>query len=283
MLIHRIISEKEEPTKRQCKRKTPNRTMDAEQQMVESSTQTETETKKSEAKCVTEYMTLNKSGLVIEGGGVYQVTDSPVVFGVESVNKESASGTLIVNSKIYSDVKISAPVNKLLSVASTLSRKDSAYMRQFSVLSHGDDLQREPASVRQSVRKTLLGKTLRKEVQSALRSASFRKSFCLGVLSPEFDLKIFNFKDDLKVEYSYFKHNMSYLDSLLGEGWDLQSPSGQCNFVTKLTLKVKDLQLFGKVFTARCRETLPKNYRSFLSEYDVGQTGSGLSEVIAMV
>ena len=289
-----IISEKEEPVRKRARRKDNRRTSrrDSQQPLASESIVREasepmigvqTDVGEENFQCDTEFMTMNRSGLVVEGGGVYKVTDTPVVVGIESVSKDLASGTLIVDNKVLDDVKISAPVNRLSSVASSLCKKDSAYMRKFSILCNGDKLQMAPASVRLSVRKTLLAKSLRKEVQSSLRLTSFRKSFCLGVLSPEFDMSIFNFKDVLKVEYSYAKQNLSCLDSLLGEGWDLQSPNGQCNFVTKLTLKIKDMQLFGKVFTAKCRETLPKNYRSFLSEYDVGPTESGLSEVIAMV
>ena len=48
--------------------------------------------------------------------------------------KEMASGTLIVGNKVLDDVEISAPVNRLSSVESSLGRKYSLYMRQLSIL-----------------------------------------------------------------------------------------------------------------------------------------------------
>ena len=103
-----------------------------------------------------------------------------------------------------------------------------------------------------------------------MRLSSYKKSFSLGVLSPEFDLDIFGFVGD-KVEFSHSLGNLSDLDSLMGAFWDVQSPSGNCSFITKVILKVKDFQLFGKVCCARCRQALPSNYRAFLSRYDIGQ------------
>ena len=127
-----------------------------------------------------------------------------------------------------------------------------------------------PFGVRFEIRKAPLGRALLKEVQSALKLSSYKKSFSLGVVSPEFDFEVFDVNGG-KVEFSYSLGNLSCLDSLMGGFWDVQSPAGNCTYVTKLTLKVKDLQLFGKVCCARCRQALPKNYRAFLSRYDICQ------------
>ncbi len=82
-------------------------------------------------------------------------------------------------------------------------------------------------------------------------------------------MELLNIDRTHRVEYSHSKHNLGSMDSLLGTSWDTRRCMNQCTFVTKLVLRVKDLQLVGKVWCAICRDKLPVDYRSFLSTYEV--------------
>ena len=220
------------------------------------------------------YVKMNKNGVLVEGGEIFNIEHSgqSVIMGVKKVMADStAVGNLIIGNSVMEDVTMTAPINRLSTAKpSAINRRDRKVLDDFSIFQRRNNLVVAPFEVRLGVRKALLGKALLKEVQSALRLSSYKKSFSLGVLSPEFDFDIFHI-DGAKAEFSYILGNLSCLDSLMGESWDLQSPAGRCNFVTKVTLKVKDLQLFGKVYCARCRQPLPKNYRTFLSRYDISQ------------
>lgn len=224
-------------------------------------------------------MKMNENGLVVEGGEVFRINGTDVSVGVTTVlDNDTATGSLVIGGTLMQDISVTAPINKLSVAVSNLGKKETATLKSSSILAKREKLVSAPFPLRLSVRKTLLGRSLRKEVQSALRLTSFRKNFCLGVVSPEFDIDIFNFPESMKVEYSYSAGNLVGLDSLLGKFWDVQSPSGNCNYVTKLTLKLKDLQICGKVCFARCRQALPADYRFYLSNHDVGQD-AGQSDV----
>ena len=227
------------------------------------------------------YMKMNNSGTVIEGGEVFSISGSDVHIGVKRVLTDcKAEGSLVVGNTVMEDVTVTTPIDRLASAKHPLRGRDRQKLEQFSLLSRRDNLRDDSFAVRKSVRRTLLGKMLLKEVQSGMRLASFKKTFSLGIVCPEFDFSIFDFDDRChKVEFSYALSNLSCLDSLLGNFWDVQSPSGNCNFVTRITLKVKDLQIFGKVSYARCRMTLPKNYRPFLSKHDIMDTETEVEDV----
>ena len=181
----------------------------------------------------------------------------------------TAVGSMIIGNAVMDDVTVTAPINKLTSAKQPLGRKDKLKLETFKLFHRWDSLMTHSYEVRRCVRKTLLGKSLLKKVQSGLKLASYKNTFSLGVVSPEFDFSIFHFSESYKAEYAYALDNLSCLDSLLGKYRDVQSPAGNCNYVTRLVLKVKDIQLFGKVSCARCRETLPKNYRTFLFKHDI--------------
>ena len=121
---------------------------------------------------------------------------------------------------------MTTPINRLATTKHPDSRKDRQMMESFSLLSRRDDLVSGSFDVRLSVRRALLGKLLLKEVKSGLRLASFKQTFSLGIVSPEFDYKIFNLNDKFKQEFSYALGNLSDLDSPLGNYWDVQTPLG---------------------------------------------------------
>ena len=223
------------------------------------------------------FMRMNRKGVLIEGGEVFKVGEGQpqVCMGVKKVLSDStAVGNLVVGSSLLKDVTVIAPINRLSAIKpGVVSKRDKMSLDSFSICSRRNNLVVAPFKVRLDIRRAILGKALLKEVQSALRLSSFKKNFSLGVLSPEFDYDVFNISND-NFEYSYLLGNLSGLDTLMGDFWDIQSPAGRCSYVTKITLKVKEFQLFGKVCCARCRQTLPKNYRSFLSKYDICQVGS---------
>ena len=226
------------------------------------------------------FIKMNDSGTVIEGGDIYQISGSEVCVGVKRVLMDSkAIGSLVVGNVVMDDVTVTTPINRLATTKHPVSRKDRQTLEAFSLLSRRDDLVTGSFEVRLSVRRALLGKLLLKEVKSGLRLASFKKTFSLGIVSPEFDFKIFDLNNKFKQEFSYAFGNLSDLDSLLGNYWDVQSPLGNCTFVTRVTLKVKDLHIVGKVSYARCRMTLPKHYRAFLSKYDISCEETEVADV----
>lgn len=263
------------PKKATSKKQVKTRTSTSQQEMETQSTQTEPSSSCTGTTSIdsvsSEFVKVNDSGEFIEGGDVCCIDGADVVVGVTHLLKDgTASGSLIVGNRLIPDVSITAPINKLHGTVASLNRKDTALLKKHGLFANRDKLALAPVSLRKSVREALMGKLLRKEIQSGLRLTSFKKNFTLGVISPEFDFDIFHFQMDPKVEYSYSKGNLSCLDGLLGKFWDVQKPEGNCLYVTKLILKVRDQQLCGKVCFARCRQSLPSDYRSFLSKYDIG-------------
>ena len=128
------------------------------------------------------YVRVNYNGDFIEEGDICVIKDSSVTVGVTNLLRNgTASGSLIVGNTVISDVTVTAPINKLRGTVSSLSTKDTASLKEYSLFANWEKLVSAPVPLRRSVREALVGKLLRKEVQSVRPQANLlQEEFYLG-------------------------------------------------------------------------------------------------------
>ena len=138
------------------------------------STQTDMSTSVLDVTCLDNvYVTVNYNGDFIEEGDICVIKDSSVTMGVTNLLRNgTASGSLIVGNTVISDVTVTAPINKLRGTVSSLSTKDTASLKKHSLFANREKLASAPVPLRRSVREALVGKLLRKEVQSVRPQAN---------------------------------------------------------------------------------------------------------------
>ena len=226
----------------------------------------------------THYPLVFQSGELIHSGGTVTLKTHPnTIFGVTRIFHKGtgivARGELVINSSIDRDVEITAPVQKLQCVKVPLTKKDKDHLSKFNIADNSE-LQRSlldaPPEVREQVRASQLGAAVAREVHFALKSKNAKRRFCLGLCSFEHDLSILGFGSARKVVFSYRESNISKLDSLLGQQWDVFSfDANQFKFVTQVVFRLREQIISGTIYTSVSRSELTPSYRQCLADTDL--------------
>lgn len=131
---------------------------------------------------------------------------------------------------------------------------------------------REDFSFRRLVRHNILKNLIKKEIASAFKSKIQRKTFSLGVCSPEIDFAVLNLHlvDKKRAVYSYKDNTIHELDAFLDSTWDLgvTDDYNYTPFVTQLVFWVRNDCLHGTVYSAIFQGLLDScHYRETLAIY----------------
>lgn len=112
---------------------------------------------------------------------------------------------------------------------------------------------------RKLYRKMQLKTVVLKEVKQSLKTTSFQRSVSLGPLNFEHDFDIFGLRipDVRSATFELKRDNLSELDTLLGEKWDLRVHEAGANFVTAFKVRItQDYALHLSVKTATAMLTI---------------------------
>ena len=220
---------------------------------------------------------MSTNGTLIQRGRCYRLSNTDVSVAAVDIKGSQISGPMIIGGNIDHDVQVSMPAERAClpsrDSVPTLGKSDRDYLATLGLENQPEQekLANASVSVRKAVRSALLGHLVRKEVSSALKNKSCRKTVCLGIVAMEHDMSILGIDTkSRKMIYSYKDGNMDQLDSLLGMRWDV-SPIDKTHFrfVTQVVFKVKDLMLSMGVYCAICRSCFSDSYRSEIQNKDM--------------
>lgn len=214
------------------------------------------------------FSAMNAEGTVVSCGDVGQVVieDSPLHFGVAKIVE--VEGCLRATGSVIGaeDIMITAPVLKVAPSSKIVSKQVRKKLLAQKKKQFEFSIMRAKVSqhYRLQTRRANLGRMLRQEVQSALKSKLHRRPVLLGLCVIETDLSIFglDYFNKRKVVYSYKNNNLSELDLLLGNKWDATSKEGIISYVTEVIVHLsKDDLLHAIIFTTVSWGSLEENYR----------------------
>ena len=227
-------------------------------------------------------------GNLIYTGQTYSMKGHDIKVAVTEIEDNTSScllrGNLITDGRIDHEVKLEMPISRVKNAICSLPKKDRDFLGKFSIYNSDNQevLRKSDISVRISLRRAQLSAALYKEVQCGLKCKNFKRRFSLGLCSFEYDFEIFPVDIcQRKCEISYRNGNLDILDSLLGKYWDVLPIEGHFRFVSRVIIKVKDMQIIGSISTAISRTQMGPNYRSIVlaNELDINATeGSDLEE-----
>jgi hypothetical protein len=210
-------------------------------------------------------MVLNVDGQLVSCGQLYDIgVEShtigilPAVIRDGKIGAREASGPLILDGTLVPNVTLSVPVDKLWKKLpnSSLDRQTRKLAKELDIKAWQAAGQQSSLPFRKALREQHLAILIRKEIVCCLKSKAMRRTFTLGLCSPDTDVAILGLKP-VPVRFCYKDNNIGSIDSLLGKRWDvLQKADGQFSYVTAVRLWMTNLRTINgsvRVGHARCQ------------------------------
>ncbi len=161
---------------------------------------------------------------------------------------------MIVAGQADLEIEVSLPLSRLESTDTVLKGANKKLAEQFAKKAFDATVANLANNEYRSLyRKHYIRAYLTREVKAALKSTSKKRSFDLGMLSPDVDCEFLGLEYPrvAQREFCYKKQNLGDLDALLGHGWDVSTINGLSTYVTLVRVKVTpDLNLTGNIQVA---------------------------------
>ena len=188
------------------------------------------------------------------------------------IDDQSAMCWPVMQGKVISEVTVTLPLSHLSEKKITVPRAAKTTSKRLlreAFTQTKNNLQ--IASYRKSFRLKQIASVVRKEINVALWSSTRKRTFHLGLMSPDIDTELFgiDIPDPTTSEYSHKLENLGHLDGILGQGWDISQKDGVSRYVTSIKFRVTcDLSLSGSIRVADFDSLLPlTNYRQMLRQH----------------
>lgn len=206
-----------------------------------------------------------------------QFTGSNLVVAVTFIDlaTKTVSGWPVVNKHLDQTSMLRVPVSRLQSeppVEMKLSRLDQQILQQMREKAKKEVRDNLATSIdyRRLYRSSTLTSHFRREVTKALSRTHRVHRWDIGLLDPDVDSEVFgvDFQNNSSVRFNYKSDNLSKLDELLGDFWDIHQVGNNTNYVTAVTVRCREGMLSVVVQTATyAGPVTPGNHRSFLSDH----------------
>ena len=191
------------------------------------------------------------------------------------IETKMASGWPVLNNCVDQMSMLTVPVTRLMKTEvnlTCLSNSDRQVLQLVRDEAQRGVLESLSTSItyRRLYRKSSLSSHMKAEIQKALHKSHRVHRWDIGLVDPDVDSEAFgvNFLERSSARFCYKDGNLSQLDELLGDNWDLAKKGNSTVFVTAVTVRCRHSLLTAVIHSATFPGPVtPGSHRIILSKH----------------